>query len=404
MKCGICKSSNLFNFLSLGHQPPSDAFLTMEELGKPETYYPMDMYFCENCNLVQLGYIVDPKVLFHEGYVYSTSSNKDLIKNFNELTKMLVDRFSLSGNDLAIDIGSNDGTLLSGYKGSGVKVLGIEPTANADRAIASSIPTLRRFFNRDTADFVSKVYGKAKMITATNVFAHVDDVHEFMESIKLILSDNGVFVSESHHLLSLINEMQYDSFYHEHLRNYSVKPLINLFNLHDMDIFDVEMISSHGGSIRVFACHKGIYPILDSVNNVINIETKAGLYDKKTFVDYAKKVENCRDDLKDLLFKLKREGKEVVGIGAPAKGNTLLNYFNIRGEVSCLLETSPLKIGMYSPGCHIPVVDEKYLFEKNPEYGLLLSWNIKDIIIPKLREKGYTGKIIVPVPTLHITE
>ncbi len=308
MKCNICKSSNLFKFLSLGHQPPSDAFLSELELEKAEIYYPMNVHLCENCYLVQLGYTVDPKVLFHEGYVYSTSSNKALIKNFNELTSGLIDRFSLSNGDLAVDIGSNDGTLLSGYKAHDIKILGIEPTDNADRAITEGIPTLKRFFTKEAADFVNKIYGKAKIITATNVFAHVDDINGFMDGIKLLLSNDGVFVSESHHLLSLINEMQYDSFYHEHLRNYSVKPLIHLFSLYDMDIFDVEMIPSHGGSIRVYACHSDAYPVLDSVKKVIDIETDAGLYNKKTFIDYADKVEKCRDDLKDLLFKLRRDG------------------------------------------------------------------------------------------------
>ena len=207
MKCRICSSKNTFKFLSLGHQPPSDAFITEEQLNQSETHYPLDIYFCEDCKLVQLKYTVDPKELFNEDYAYNTGTSKELINNFSALTEKLKDRFNLTNKNLVIDIGSNDGTLLEGYTRYNINVLGIEPTGTASLALKKNIPTIKKFFNRKTAEEILTKYGKAKIITATNVFAHVDDLNSFVEGIRLLLTEDGAFISESHYLLVLIEKM-----------------------------------------------------------------------------------------------------------------------------------------------------------------------------------------------------
>ncbi len=402
MKCQICSGSKLHKFLSLGHQPVPDVFLTKEQLNEPETTYPLDAYFCEDCCLVQLGYAVNPEILFKE-YHYNTGTNESLKRNFKQLVDLIVKKFNMSKKDFAIDIGSNDGTLLEGYLPYNVKILGVDPSSVADIAIRKGIPTIKDFFNEETAGKITKKYGKAKIITATNVFAHIRDFDSFMKGIKKLLGDDGIFVTESHYLLSMINEMQYDSIYHEHLRYYSLKPLIKLFERFEMQVFDAEKITTHGGSIRVYACHKNSHKISRKITEMAKIEKKAGLYKKETFFGYGKKVLENKLRLQEMLIRLKKKNKKIVGIGAPAKGNTLLNYCNITpGIVDYIAETSRLKIGKFTPGMHIPVVDESMLFKDNPDYALLLSWNIKEILMPKLRKSGYKGKFIIPNPAPEI--
>jgi len=399
--CQICNSNKLYKFLSLGHQPPADGFLTEEKLTKPEIRYPLDLYFCEECSLVQLGYAPDPSILFTDSFIYTTGSNKELVDNFHSLVEDIVNKLNISPEDLVVDIGSNDGTLLENYLPYNIKVLGIDPSKAAELAIKKNIPTLMNFFNEELA---KSIYGKAKIITATNVFAHVKELDSFMKGIKLLLDDKGIFIEESGYLLDLISKVEYDAIYAEHLRYYSLKPLIYLFNKFDMDVFDAEKIKTHGGSLRVFACKKGAFPISENILRILKEEEDFGLYSKEIFDSFGEKVISNRNDLRNILFELKKQNKKIMGLGAPAKGNTLLNFCKIGDEtIDFLLENGSLKIGTYSPGMHIKVLDEEILFNENaPDYLLLLIWNIKDIIIPKLRDKGFRGGFIVPVPKPHI--
>lgn len=402
MKCQVCSSKKLYKFLSLGHQPVPDVFLTKEQLNEPETTYPLDVYFCEDCCLVQLGYAVNPEILFKE-YHYNTGTNESLKMNFKALVDLAVKKFKLDNNHLAVDIGSNDGTLLSYYKEYGVKILGIDPSSVADIAIKNGIPTIKDFFSEKLAEYLTNKNGKARIITATNVFAHVDKLDSFVNGVSKLLSDDGVFITESHYLLDMITKMQYDSIYHEHLRYYSLKPLIRLFERFGMEVFDAERISTHGGSIRVYACHKNAYKKSKNIAGITKIEEKEGLYKKETLNAYGKKVFDNKLKLQEILIGLKEKNKSIAGIGAPAKGNTLLNYCNITSNIiDFIAETSNLKIGKFTPGMHIPVVDESKLLKDQPDYALLLSWNIKDILIPKLKKAGYTGKFIIPNPVPQI--
>lgn len=402
MSCFICHNRRLFAFLNLGNQPPSDAFLRKEDLRKPEAKYPLALYFCETCGLVQLGFVVDPKILFRD-YVYTTGMNNSLRANFKALVKKLVSRYKLTKNDFAVDIGSNDGTLLLNYAPYGVKILGIDPSSASALAEKKGIPTEVDFFNKETASRVERKYGKAKVITATNVFAHVDDVDSFMRGIRLLLSQDGVFVSESGYLLDMIETLGYDAIYHEHLRYYSLRPLTALFERFGMEVFDVERITSHSGSIRISASFKEAYPKKAAVDELLALEEKKGLYTRKTFIEFARRVYAHRDALTVSLAAIKKSGKRIVGIGAPAKGNTLLNFCDITSKtVDSILEKSALKIGLFTPWTHIPVVDETVLFKEQPEYAFILAWNLASELMSKLKQKGFNGKFIIPFPKIRI--
>ncbi len=402
MACFICKSDNLFKFLDLGAQPPSDAFVREENLPKPEAVYPLELHLCEACGLVQLGHVVNPAELFTE-YVYTTGMNNSLRANFKALVERLVKRFSVGPNDFVIDVGSNDGTLLSNYASLGVKMLGIDPSSAGAIAVKNGIPTLSRFFDEETARMVVKEHGQAKIITATNVFAHVADLDSFMRGIELLLSPEGAFISESGYLLDMIETLGYDAVYHEHLRYYSLKPLQRLFRNYGMEVFDAERIPSHNGSIRVYAGKKGAYAIQKSVQKLASEEERTGLHKRDTLVAFGRRVYEHKEKLAALLRELKEKGKRLVGIGAPAKGNTLLNSVRIGSDIlDALLEKSDLKIGLFAPGSRIPVRSEETLFATQPDYALLLSWNLSDELIPKLRTKGYRGKFIIPFPEIRI--
>lgn len=402
--CQICQSANLYKFLSLGHHPNPDGFLSEEQLKEPEIYYPLDVFFCENCKLVQLQYAPNPSALFTEDFVYTTGSSKELVDNFRSLSKIILKRFNPSSDDLIVEIGSNDGTMLSNFVRYNFNILGIDPSRAADLAEEKNVPTLKDFFNGDTAKRVLSEKGNAKIISASNVFAHVQNLDSFMEGIKILLKDRGTFIQESGYIKTLIEHNQYDSIYVEHLRYYSLKSLINLFNKFEMDVFDAEIITTHGGSIRTYACKKGQIPVSKNVQKILKNEEETGIHALELYEGFGEAVKNNREELKRIIFNIKSQGKKIAGIGAPAKGNTLLNYCKIGNEtIGVLLEKESLKIGKYSPGMHIPIVNEEILFGNNPpDAALLLSWNLEKVIVPKLREKGYKGTIIVPNPKPRI--
>lgn len=402
MSCFICTNKNLYRFLDFADQPPSDAFLRADALEKPEPFYPLELHFCEECALVQLGFIVPPEVLFTE-YVYTTGMNNSLRASFQKFVHTLIQRFRVAADDFVIDIGSNDGTLLANYAPYGVKILGIDPSSITDVAVKRGIRTIRDFFCAEVALRVQKEFGQAKIITATNVFAHVPALDSFMAGIQSLLAKDGVFVSESGYLLDMIETLGYDAVYHEHLRYYSLKPLAALFKKYAMEIFDVERIPSHNGSIRVYAARNGVHPKTSAVAELLLREKKKGLYERDTYINFAARVEQHKIALKRLVGGLRKSGNRIVALGAPAKGNTLLNYCGFTSrDIEYLAEKSSLKIGLFAPGSHIPVVSEERIFKDMPEYALLLSWNLKDELIPKLKGKGYRGRFIIPFPTVTI--
>ncbi len=402
-RCQICNYAPLRQILFAGYLPPVNQMRKIGQLPAEQPAYPALWLACPQCTLVQLGLIVDKQILFPPEYPYTSGTTKILRENFAELYTESQTIVSMTPEDLAVDIGSNDGTLLSNFQRGGHRVFGIEPSQVGNLANERGIPTTISFFGREIAEKTRREQGAAKVITATNVFAHIEHIHEIIESILTLLDENGVFISESHYLLSLVETLQYDTIYHEHLRYYSVRSLQYLLKMHGLEVIHARRIPTHGGSVRVYAARNGRFAVRPSVADISAEEDRAGL-DAEDLHGFKSKVVQSKLDLYGLLRDIKRQGHRVYGIGAPSRASTLIQYVGLDdGILDCVLEIKgSLKIGKYMPGTLIPVLEESVLYKEQPEYVLLLSWHIADELIPKLREKGYKGKYIIPLPTPKI--
>jgi SAM-dependent methyltransferase len=400
--CRICASTDLLKVLSLGEHPPVDNFISPDKLDD-EQRYPLEVYFCRSCNLVQLVDVVPPTELFHDSYAFYSSASAPLVRHFEAYATQVKERY-LTPGDLVVDIGSNDGALLQFFLPEH-RVLGIEPSSNvAEAARNNGIETIVEFFNEELAQRIVQQYGKAKVVTANNVFAHIDDIDEIVRGVKALLTDDGVFVSESHYLLDLMQHMEFDTVYHEHLCYYSVKPLQRLFERFDMEVFDVERVAQHGGSIRVFARKRSSQPISPRVRELLDLEEKHGLHTEETFLGLQERVNGIRDTLVSLIRKLRQEGRTVVGYGAPAKSGTLLNFCGLTAsDLAHITDTTAHKVGRLTPGSHIPVVSPDVLKTHTPDYILLLAWNYRDFILEKEKDLRARGvKFIIPIPTVEV--
>ena len=397
--CRVCGGKELHKFLSLGPTPLANSFLRKNQLDNPEDFYPLDMYFCSNCYLVQLLDVVSPKVMFKE-YAYVTGASKPMQAHFTGLAEDVIKNFKISKDSLVVDIGSNDGTLLQCFSKFGLRMLGIEPASNIARlAEANGISTLNEFFDEESAVKLRKEYGSADIITATNVFAHVDNLESILSGINHLLSNNGVFIIEFPYLLNLLNNMEFDTIYHEHLSYFAVHPLIYLFRKFGMEVVDIKQIPVHGGSIRVFV-QRSAKQQSQNVVKLLSMEQEAKLISFKTYLKFANETSLLKEKLVRLLKRLKREGARITGYGATAKGNTLLNYCEIGTDVlDYITDTTPFKQGCYTPGMHIPIFPEEKFHEEPPDYAILLAWNYADAILQKeseYRQNG--GKFILPIP------
>lgn len=398
--CRVCKQKNLTKVLTLGPTPLANAFLSKKQVDIDESFFPLDVYFCNNCSFLQLGHVVSPEVLFND-YVYVSSTSKVFISHFEKFAKDIYKRFKLNSKSLVIDVGSNDGILLKPFKQLGTSVLGIEPAKHiAEVTRRQGIDTIPEFFSVKLAQKIVKEKGKTKIITANNVFAHIDDLDEVIKGLKILLDKKGVFIIEAPYLIDFLEKRYFDLVYHEHLSYWSVSSLITLFKRFNMEIFDVEKVEAHGGSIRVFVGIKGVFKKEKNVEVFLNLEKKAKLRDKKTYLDYARKVSENKIELLSLLNSLKSQGKRIAAYGAPAKGNTLLNFFSIGTEIlDYVVDDSSWKQGLYTPGKRIPVVSSKKMYEDKPDYMLILAWNFAQSIIEMHeRYKAMGGKFIIPVP------
>ena len=397
-KCQISGSTNLKSIMFLGYLPPVNKLNPIGQRPKEQPSYPAELLYCPDSQLVQLGLIVDTKILFPPEYPYTSSTTKVLRDNFKQLYDEVIHLYSLNENDLVIDIGSNDGNLLSNFKDNH-RVLGITPEDIGNLAIENGIPTIIDYFTKSVAEQVLSDHGRAKIITATNVFAHIENVNEIVRLILKLLGEDGIFISESHYLLSLVETLQYDTIYHEHLRYYSLTSLKYLFDRHGLDIIHAKRIPTHGGSIRVYAAMKGVYPIRYSVEKILK-EEKGKILLIESLIEFKNKVILSKLKLYSLLMKIKEKGESIYGISAPSRASTLINYVGLDdGIIDCVLEIQgSYKIGNYIPGTIIPILEESKLFEEQPEYAIIFSWHIADELMPKLRQKGYKGKFIVPLP------
>lgn len=402
LECQVCNFRELTPILFLGFLPPVNKMQAIGEAPVEQPSYPARWLYCRRCHLVQLGTIVDPLILFPPEYPYTSSTTRVLRENFAELFRECKWLIAQKSDDLVVDIGSNDGNLLSNFKDS-CRVLGITPEEIGKLAQEKGIETIIDFFTSRVVDKIIRIYGRAKIITATNVFAHMENIHEVLENIKRLLMPNGVFISESHYLFSLIKTLQYDTIYHEHMRYYSLASLKCLLAMHGLAVFHAKKIPSHGGSIRVYAARTGKYKVNSSVSQMLRME-KSTVSTLASFDSFKKRVVLSKLALYSLLYKIKLRGKRIYGIGAPSRGSTLVNYVGIDdGIIDCVLEIKgSQKIGKYVPGTMIPVIEETKLYKDQPEYALLLSWHIADELAPKIKQKGFRGKFIVPLPRPRI--
>ena len=400
-RCQVSKKKDLKTILSLGYLPPVNKLKKINNLLSEDTFYPAELLYSKSSKLVQLSTMVDKKILFPKEYPYTSSTTKILRDNFKELYKECKKIINIKKKDLIVDIGSNDGNLLSNFKKNHL-VLGITPEIIGKIAIKRGIKTLIRYFDNSTCKLVIKKYGKAKIITATNVFAHIEDVNSLMKNLINLLDKNGMFISESHYLVSLIKTNQYDTIYHEHLRYYSLTSLQYLLKKYGMEIIHAKKINTHGGSIRVYSARKGKYKIQKSVEKILNYEKK--FINWKTFNSFKNNIVKSKIKLYSILKNLKNNNKKIYGIGAPSRASTLINYTGLdENIIDCVLEIDgSYKIGHYIPGKKIPILSEKKLYKEPPDFVVLFSWHIAAELKKNLKRKGYKGKFIIPLPNPKI--
>jgi SAM-dependent methyltransferase len=397
--CQVCGHAPLETVLSLGYMPPVNQMVPVGQVPRQQPWFPTDLLYCSKCELVQLGLAVDPVIIFPPEYPYTSGTTKLLRDNFADLCAEAGAMLKLTPADLVVDIGSNDGTLLSNFQQAGYRVLGIEPTEVSKIAAGRGIPTVMRYFSPATAAEVKREHGPARVVTAANCFAHMEDVHAIVEGVIDLLAPNGVFISESHYLIGLLDTFQYDTVYHEHLRYYSLASLSHLLGMHGLDVFHARPIPSHGGSIRVYAARRGVMPVNTSVAQMLAAEPRGDAM-RARLKAFRNDVLLSKLRLMSLIRDYKEQGLRICGISAPSRASTLFNYVGLDDAIIdyvCEIAGS-LKIGKCMPGTAIPVVEESRLFADQPEVAIIFSWHIADELAPKLRAKGYRGKLVTPLP------
>jgi len=404
--CRSCGEDNLELVLSLKQTPLANALLTFEQLTEPEKTYALDLVFCSNCSLIQITETVPPEQLFRE-YLYFSSFSDTMLQHAKVLAYRLITSHRLSSNSLVIEVASNDGYLLQYYQNQGVPVLGIEPAVNIAQVAQEErgIDTLCEFFNRKLAQRLKDDDRQADVIHANNVLAHVPDLNGFVAGLELLLKPGGVAVIEVPYLKDLIDYVEFDTIYHEHLSYFSLTSLDRLFRRHKLLIVDVERIPIHGGSLRIFVEHGTEQKKRsDAVCELLQKEAEWGVDQVIPYQAFATKVDRLRQDLLALIGDLKAQGMQIAVYGASAKGSTLLNYFGLdRGSLDFVVDRSTVKQGFYTPGAHLPIYAPEKLLEEQPDYVLLLTWNFADEILAQqaeFRRRG--GLFIIPIPEVRI--
>ena len=392
--------------MSLTPTPPGNDFLTKEELGRDEPVYPLDLYFCEACHHIQLGHVVDPKILYQKNYSYVSATSAYFVNHLKHYAKDMVERFDLKPGDLAVDIGSNDGTCLSFFKDKGMKVVGVDPaTEIAGKATENGIDTIADFFGYRLAVELRKKYGTAKYITSHNACAHIDNLFDVVKGVEHWLDADGVFVLEVGYFVDVYSNTWFDTVYHEHVDYHTVAPFEKLFNRVNMELISVERISPQGGSIRVMAQKKGgIIKRDDSVDELIALEAKLGLNKAETLHKLNHKISQVRDKLHNLIHSLKADGKSIAGFGAPTKATTLMAHFGLDATVlDFIVDDNPLKQGLFTPITHIPVLSSDALYKMKPDYVLILAWNFAEPIMQTHKKYSeQVGQFILPMPNPEI--
>lgn len=404
--CRFCGKKLKHSFCDLGSSPLSNSYLNSSQIKECEGFYPLHAFVCESCYLVQLKVFQSPKNIFSEYAYFSSYSDSWLLHSSSYVHKMM-ERFYLNDTSQVVEIASNDGYLLQFFKEAGVPVLGVEPAENvADVAIGKGIPTWKSFFGVECAEKLQKEGFGADLIVGNNVLAHVPDLNDFVAGLQYALKPEGIITMEFPHLLKLMQYNQYDTIYHEHFSYFSLITVQKVFEKHGMELFDVEQLETHGGSLRIYVClsENKNQKRSDSVDGVIRQEIENGLDALKAYSDFEKKVYATKRDLLEFLIQLKNQNKQVVGYGAPAKGNTLLNFCGIRKDfIDYTVDRSPHKQGLHLPGTHIRIYDPEMIRKTKPDYLLILPWNIKNEIMDQMAYiRDWGGKFIIPIPSVEV--
>ena len=409
MKCRFCGNEITKTVVDLINAPPSNAYLCEEQLNEPEVYYPLKIMVCEHCWLVQVDEYASSADIFDDDYLYFSSYSSSWVEHARKYVEMIIPKLSLTEKSHVMEIASNDGYLLQFFVQAKIPCIGVEPsTSTHAAALEKGVESIPEFFGESFAREITKERGKQDLIIGNNVLAHVPDINDFVEGLRIALADTGTITMEFPHLLNLLTYHQFDTIYHEHYSYLSLYTVQQIFAAHDLKIYDVETLPTHGGSLRIYACHNSDpRSVTGSVEKVVADEIAYGLTKYETYVSFQKQVETIRSAFLAFLLQAKTEGKTVVGYGAAAKGNTLLNYCGIKGNqtIAAVADASPHKQGRYLPGSHIPVISPEKIKELQPDYLIIFPWNLRDEIIQQnsyIREWG--GKFVTVIPRLEIIE
>jgi len=406
-KCRFCGNALGVSVADLGMSPVSNDNIKPEKLSAMEPFYPLHAYVCENCWLVQLEQFHAADELFSDEYAYFSSYSESWLDHAQRYSLKVIERFDINQDSLVVEIASNDGYLLKNFNEKGIPILGVEPCANVAKAAKEiGIPSLEKFFGVHTAEEMVADGVRADLLIGNNVLAHVPDLNDFVKGMKILLSPEGVITIEFPHLKKMMEFNQFDTIYREHFSYFSLVTVEKVFAEFGLVIFDVEQIPTHGGSLRIYARHDSdaSKPVLEAVNNLRNEEIEAGFKDAEIYTRFAEQVKETKRKLLSFLIDAKRQGKAVVGYGAPAKGNTLLNYCGIRNDfIDYTVDLSPHKQGLFLPGTHLPIFSPERIRETKPDYVLILPWNLKDEVMNQMAHiRVWGGQFVVPIPELKI--
>jgi hypothetical protein len=405
--CQITGSTDLFEAIDLGHQPPCEALLTRAALDEPETGYPLRLLVCPESGLGELDYVVDGSVLFYPNYPYRGGISKPLADEHRTFADGLGKVYRVTAKDLVVDIGSNDGTFLSGFARLGARTLGVEPTNIAEIARSENrVETIQAFFTEAVAAEIVKSHGQAKLVTMTNAFANMAELGEVMRGLGHLLEPGGVFFVDTQSLLDVLEKNQFDVICHEHVRTYSLKSLVALASAYGLEVFDVQRSSRFGGHIRAYLARRGTFPTKPSVRALLLVEERANLFTPPTWTAFRDRVERNRELFMDFAYHAARDGQSVAGNSCPGRASTLLNYYGVNRRLMPYIAELPasLKLGLFVPGVHIPVVDNRRLFDDQPDYVVLFAWHYGEYMAQTLRKQGLKSKFVVPLPEFAILD
>jgi 2-polyprenyl-3-methyl-5-hydroxy-6-metoxy-1,4-benzoquinol methylase len=404
--CRFCNNKLQHTFVDLGMSPLANSYLKHEQLQQMEAFYSLHTYLCEKCFLVQLPEMQSPKHIFSD-YAYFSSYSESLLQHARDYTDLMIRRFGFDSKNCIIEVASNDGYLLQYFKEKGIPVLGIEPASNvAESAVGAGIPTIVKFFGTETAKELVAEGNQADLLIGNNVLAHVPDLNDFVEGIHTLLKEQGIVTMEFPHIMRMMADNLFDTIYHEHYSYFSLITVREVFAAHGLKIFDVDEISTHGGSLRIYACHTNdsSKPVEQRIQDLLRKEEDVGFNTLQPYLTFSEKVRETKRNILDFMIKEKRQGKIIAAYGAPAKGCTLLNYCGIRSDfIEYTVDRSPHKQGHYLPGIHIPIYDPDKIRETKPDYLVILAWNLKDEIMKQMSHiQEWGGKFVVLMPEVKI--